>query len=78
MEHKAMVKRVAATAVLGGALTLAGAATASPAGAATTSSASHASVLTNITPTHHILSPADTNCGCNGGSCTNGSCQPGK
>jgi hypothetical protein len=64
MERKAMVKRVAATAVLGGTLTLAGVAGASPASALTTSSASHASVLTNITPTHQILGPVPRNICC--------------
>jgi hypothetical protein len=79
MERKAIVKRVAATAVLGGTLTLAGVAAASPASAASTGSAAHASVLTNITPAHQILKPADNNCGCSGGICqpTNFGCTPG-
>lgn len=69
--RKTLVKRVAATAVIGGSLSLVGMAAASPASAATTASASHASVLTNVTPAQPgVYDPPTVNCGCNGGNCS--------
>lgn len=67
--RKTLVKRVAATAVIGGSLSLMGMAAASPASAATIASSSHSSVLTNITPAQPgVYVPP--NCGCYGGNCS--------